>query len=311
MSALFSPGFLIPLGTIICVYALAAAGLQLNIGQTGLLNFGQVGFMAIGAYTMAITVVQLHWPLPLGVLAGIALACLAAVGLGFSTLRLRSDYFAIATVAFAEIVRSTAANWSDVTGGMQGLSGFETSLGSLSVRFLEETHLKAAYYGIPLLVISVILLVIALVALQLLAQSDWGRTLRAIREDEDGVRSIGKPVLRYKIQSLVIAAGLGALAGCILALDLTIVSPNAFEMTVSFFALAIVVIGGFGSYRGVALGSVVFWFIFDGARFLGLPLSDDAMSAVRFLIVGVALILVVFLRPQGVFGKREEMVIHD
>ena len=82
-------------------------------------------------------------------------------------------------------------------------------------------------------------------------------------------------------------------------------------MTVSFFALAIVVIGGFGSYRGVALGSVVFWFIFDGARFLGLPLSDDAMSAVRFLIVGVALILVVFLRPQGVFGKREEMVIHD
>ena len=161
MSALFSPGFLIPLGTIICVYALAAAGLQLNIGQTGLLNFGQVGFMAIGAYTMAITVVQLHWPLPLGVLAGIALACLAAVGLGFSTLRLRSDYFAIATVAFAEIVRSTAANWSDVTGGMQGLSGFETSLGSLSEQFLEKTNLKAAYYGIPLLVISVILLVIA------------------------------------------------------------------------------------------------------------------------------------------------------
>ena len=150
---------------------------------------------------------------------------------------------------------------------------------------------------------------ILLVGLRTLQQTPWGRVLRAIREDEDAVAALGKNVYAYKLQSLALAAALGAIAGYLLALNITLVYPQAFSADFTFIGFAILVLGGLASYVGVALGSLLLWVVLEGLRFVDLPLAADKVAALRLLLVGLVLIAVMVLRPQGILGKREEMVI--
>jgi branched-chain amino acid transport system permease protein len=137
------------------------------------------------------------------------------------------------------------------------------------------------------------------------------RVLRAIREDEDAAAALGKNVFAYKLQSLAIAAALGAIAGYLLALNITLVYPSSFDADFTFIGMAILVLGGLGSYAGVALGAVLMWAVLEATRFVELPMSSDKVAALRLLIVGLVLILVATLRPQGILGRREEMVLGD
>jgi branched-chain amino acid transport system permease protein len=301
-------------GILAGIYTLFTLGLQLNVGFTGIVNFGQAGFMAVGAYAMAILVVKAGWSFWLALPAAAAIAMAFGVIVGLPALRLRADYFAIATIAAAEIVRYTAQNARGLAGGNQGILGFDDTWNSLSNTingWLESAGWSNPEVLFPLLIVVWIFAAIAAAALHFIQRSPWGRVLRAIREDEDAARALGKNTLAYKLQSLAIAALLGALAGFFLALDLAFLHPTEFNPLFTFIGYGVLVLGGLANYWGVAIGSIIMWTILEGSRFVELPLSTEHIAAARFMLVGIVLILLMAFRPQGLFGKREEMVLGE
>ncbi|HEY1316833.1 MAG TPA: branched-chain amino acid ABC transporter permease, partial [Gaiella sp.] len=158
----------------------------------------------------------------------------------------------------------------------------------------------------------VIVWIVALVALTLVwlaVRTPWGRVLKAIREDEDAAEALGKNTFAYKLQSLSIAAALAAIAGYMLAINISILSPTSFDPVITAYGYVIVILGGLGSYLGVVVGSFFLIFLLEATRYLELPLSDARVAALRFVIVGLVLMALVIFRPQGVFGKREELML--
>lgn len=299
--------FWIGVAVVAGIYGIAALGLQLNAGFTGLLNFGQAGFMAIGAYAMALLIVDYHWPVGLAVPAAILASIISGLLVGIPTLRLRSDYFAIATIAFAEIVRYVFQN-AEFAGGNQGMLGYDQAwrgfAGSMSDWLatwgIDNTQL-------PLLIAVWVVFLAALLLLRALQSTPWGRVLKGVREDEDAVAALGKNVLVYKLQSLAIAAALGAISGIFLALNVTYLYPGEFDPTVTFFAYSVLILGGFASYPGIILGTLLFWSVIEGLRLLNLPLSTNQLGSLRFVLVGVILVVLMMLRPQGLLGRKAEM----
>jgi branched-chain amino acid transport system permease protein len=307
-------GFWTGVGVIAGTYTIFALGLQLNVGFTGIFNFGQAGFMAVGAYAMAILVTDTglsFWvALPLAILITMAFGFLVAL----PAVRLRADYLAIATIAAAEAVRLFALNARELTGGAQGIFGFDESWDSVSETiegWLEWLGWSNPETLFPLLLVVWAVALILTVVMSVLQKTPWGRVLRAVREDEDAARALGKNAFGYKLQSLVIAAALGAIAGFFLAINLRFVVPDEFLPIFTFLGYAVLVLGGLASYWGVAVGSLIFWTILEGLRFVELPIAEVKISALRFILVGLALILLMAFRPQGMFGKREEMVLGE
>jgi branched-chain amino acid transport system permease protein len=301
-------------GIIAGVYTIFALGLQLNVGFTGIQNFGQAAFMAIGAYAMAILVVDhgvSFWlSLPIAILITIAFGLVV----GLPSLRLRADYFAIATIAAAEAIRLFALNARELTGGAQGTFGFGDDWDSVSETiegWLQDLGWTEVPTLFPLFIVVWVAALLLMFGLTRMQGTPWGRVLRAVREDEDAARALGKNAFAYKLQSLAIAATLGAISGFFLALNLRFVVPDEFLPIVTFIGYAVLVLGGLATYWGVAVGSIILWTLLEGLRFLELPLSETRISALRFMIVGLILILLMAFRPQGIFGKREEMVLGD
>jgi branched-chain amino acid transport system permease protein len=322
--ALTNLGFWISVGIIAGTYALVALGLQLNTGFTGIVNFGQAAFMAIGAYTMAILVLKAGFSFWLSLPFAVLAAMIFGVIVGLPSLRLRADYFAIATIAMAEVVRLFAQNARGLTGGNQGLfceTGNASNCYPNAWRDVSESinNFVSNFWSdpdalFPLLLVIWVTVGVAAFALTRLQGTPWGRVLRAIREDEDAAQALGKNTLFYKLQSLAISACLGAIAGFFLALNLATIHPLDFEPLVTFFAFSVLILGGMGSYRGVAVGAVLFWFVLEGTRFIDLPdppFTETRIAAVRLAITGLLLIGLMAFRPQGLFGKREEMVIGE
>jgi branched-chain amino acid transport system permease protein len=301
-------------GILAGIYTIFTLGLQLNVGFTGIFNFGQAAFMAIGAYSMAILVtdagISFWLSLPISILITIAFGLVV----GLPSLRLRTDYFAIATIAAAEAIRLVALNARELTGGAQGTFGFGTDWDSVA-ETIEGWIVDLGWTDVPtlfplFLVVWAVALVLMLV-LSRVQRTPWGRVLRAVREDEDAARALGKNAFAYKLQSLAISATLGALAGFFLALNLRFVVPDEFVPVVTFIGYACLILGGLANYWGVAVGAVILWTVLEGLRFLELPLSETRIAALRFLILGLVLIGLTAFRPQGMFGKREEMVLGD
>ena len=321
-NALSQPGFWIGVGVIAGIYALVALGVQLNVGFTGIVNFGQAAFMAIGAYSMAILTVKAEisfwFALPLAILITIGFGLLV----GLPSLRLRADYFAIATIAMAEVVRIFAQNARSLTGGNQGLSCADDDPGLCyfgqwrDVSEWINDNIGTIFFSdpetvFPLLLVVWATVILATFALTYVTDSPWGRVLRAIREDEDAALALGKNTLRFKLQSLAISATLGAIGGFFFALNLAAVYPVSFEPLVTFFAFTVLILGGLANYRGVAFGAILFWFVLEGTRFIDLPFSETRIAALRLAIGGLLLIGLMAFRPQGLFGKKEEMVLGE
>jgi len=300
-------------------YTLLALGLQLNVGYTGVVNFGQAGFMAVGAYTMAILVVKADWSFWLAMPAAMVVAMAFGLLVGLPSLRLRADYFAIATIAFAEVVRLVAQNTRDLTGGNQGIfcegpKCYDDTWRDISTTiegWLESLGWSNPETLFPLLLVVWITAGIVTAALYFATRSPWGRVLRAIREDEDAARALGKNTLTYKLQSLAISAAIATIAGFFLALDLATLHPDDFEPIVTFIAYSVLVLGGLANYWGVAIGSIIMWTLLEGTRFIELPISDEQEASVRFIVVGLVLILLMAFRPQGMFGNKREMVLGE
>jgi branched-chain amino acid transport system permease protein len=306
--------FWIGVGVLAATYGIFALGLQLNVGTTGITNFGQAGFMAIGAYTMGILVVKDGWSWWCAMPAAIGASMVAAILVGLPSLRLRADYFAITTLAFAEIVRYLADNTRNLTNGSQGLLGYSGGWLTLSVRlgrWLNDHGIHVTSFLFPLLLISWAVFIVLTLFVAAVVRTPWGRVLRAIREDEDAARALGKNTLAYKVQSLALAAALAAIAGFVLALNLTLLVPDEFDPVFTIFGFVIVILGGLGSYLGVIVGSVILMTLLEGTRYVELPLSADKVAAIRFIIVGLVLILLMAFRPQGILGKKQEMLLRE
>jgi branched-chain amino acid transport system permease protein len=314
-------GFWTGVGIIAATYTLLALGLQLNVGFTGITNFGQAGFMAVGAYSMAILTVDTG--LSFWLALPVSMLCAMAFGLlvGLPSLRLREDYFAIATIASAEVIRIVAQNARSLTGGNQGFFCAEDDPTNcfdntwLDISDTLEGWIENIWTNpeslLPLLLVVWATVLIVTIGLRFTQNTPWGRVMRAVREDEDAARALGKNAFAYKLQSLAISAAIAAIAGWFLALNLATIHPTDFEPLVTFFAYAVLVLGGLANYWGVILGSVILWTILEGTRFVELFDDEADTAALRFAIVGLILILVMAFRPQGMVGKKEEMVLGE
>jgi ABC-type branched-subunit amino acid transport system permease subunit len=328
MSGILSPDFWIFVLVIAGIYTIFALGIQLEFGVAGLMNFGQVAFMAVAAYTMAILTVRFEVPMVVAALAGVLMAVGLGVLLGIPTLRLRSDYLAMATIAAGEIVRYLAVNLQGITGGPVGTVnllgpgklasyndewlGFQDSIREALAGVVGS---EAATRDLAMLVVvwPVALLLVGLVTL--LVRAPWGRVLRALREDEEATTALGKNVYAMKMQALLIGSALGGIAGIFLACQLSVFSPADFRPTFTFFAYIIVIIGGMTKPWAVPVGALVFGVLYAGTRFLDFfPLNlinSGDRAFLRLLIVGLVLVVLMAFRPQGIFGKREELVLEQ
>ncbi|MFD1714650.1 branched-chain amino acid ABC transporter permease [Amnibacterium flavum] len=312
-----SASFIIAPATI--AYALAAVGLSVQFGYAGLLNMGIAGFMALGAYGYAISSITFGLPWYLCIVVAIAASVVYALILGIPTLRLRGDYLAIVTIAGAEVLRLLflTSSFDQYTGSADGLTGYQGS-------FRDSNPFPRGSYGFGpwtmnenqawVTVIGLVLLAIAVTIVFLLMRSPWGRVLKGIREDEDAVRALGKNVFAFKMQALVLGGIFGALGGVIYALPSS-VNPGSYVTSLTFFVYTALLLGGAATIFGPVLGSVVFWVL---QTFLGnvlpalagigiLPVSSSQASTLRFILVGVALMLIVIFRPQGILGNKKEL----
>ena len=305
------------------VYALAAIGLNVQFGYTGLLNFGQAAFAAVAGYGLATTVATFGLPFWLGILIGFAGAAVLALLLGIPTLRLRADYLAIVTIAASEIIRLTfrSSTLRDTFGGSNGLTGFTNSFFDLNP-YEEPMGFGPWTFGSReawVLTVGWVLVLFACLIVWALMRSPWGRVLKAIREDEDAVRSVGKNVYYYKMQSLVIGGMIGALAGFMFSIANAAIQPDLYQPTFTFFAYTILILGGAARVFGPVVGAIIFWFVLQfmatliesGVRADIFPFSlmtTTQVGPVRFMLVGIILILLLVFRPQGIFGNRKELV---
>ena len=283
------------------IYGIFALGLNLQWGYAGLLNFGHVAFMAIGAYATILLSMN-GISLPLAVLAGMILAGVAGAFLGVATLKLREDYLAIVTIGFSEILRFLLLNEAWLTKGSFGLYGYPRPFQDL---------VSAQDYNLLLMCIVVFALAVVYALLEILARSPWGRVLKSIRDDEAVSVSLGKNAFQYKIQTLVLGSAIAALSGSLLAFYLQYINPMNFQPVETFYAWIIVIMGGSGNNRGTIIGAILLWGFFSTTRFIEgyLYFSPSAASATRIVLIGTILIVLMMFRPQGILGRKEELAI--
>jgi branched-chain amino acid transport system permease protein len=307
------------------IYGLAAIGINVHFGWTGLLNFGHAAFMGIGAYTTVLliphslgregVVISTGLPLPLAIILGLIAAALLGLLLGLPTLRLRGDYLAIVTIAAAEIFRLLVRDFEDLTGGVYGIIQFSDSLQNsrpdFITQFSENYNISSAQLWVGLL--TWFSIVFVLIILARLKKSPWGRALRAVREDEDAVRALGKNAVLLKLQSFMLGAAIGGLSGIFLVFNYGTVQASTFVPVLTFYVWAALILGGVGSLGGPALGAVMFWVIIAGtdtiSRFLFESPDGQQLAGVRFVIVGLLIMFCMIFKPSGILGDKEELLL--
>jgi branched-chain amino acid transport system permease protein len=249
--------------------------------------------------------------------------------MGIPTLRLRADYLAIVTIASAEIIRLIvrSVKFKTYFGGSDGINGFTDSFRNIGddigiVQANQYGFWPLRFTGRELWTLVVGWVVVAVVAyfVYLLMKSPWGRVLKAIREDEDAVRSLGKSVFSYKMQSLILGGAIGTMSGMIFALDRGSVQPDNYSRDVTFYILTALVLGGVAKVSGSIVGPMIFWGIFTFMDNFLRQVAKDPVSIgnftimkstqvgqLNYMLIGLTLILLMVYRPQGVFGNRKEM----
>lgn len=310
-------------------FAIAAIGMNVQFGYAGLLNFGQAGFMACGAYGLGMTAhyfdISFWWGIPLGVLFSVLLGLL----MGVPTLRLRADYLAIVTIASAEIIRLVvrSVKFKTYFGGSDGINSFAQPFrkvgNSLGIEEADEYGFwPFRFTGRELWTLIVGWVLVALLGFFVykLMKSPWGRVLKAIREDEDAVRSLGKNVYSYKMQALIMGGVIGTISGMVFALDRAAVQPDNYSRDVTFYILTALVLGGVAKVSGSIVGPMMFWGLFTLMDNFLRQVAEDPIhlgnitlmkstqvGQLNYILIGLTLILLMVYRPQGVFGNRQEM----
>ncbi|MDJ0619238.1 MAG: branched-chain amino acid ABC transporter permease [Calothrix sp. MO_192.B10] len=374
--------YLIFLAISTSIFALFGLGLNLQWGFTGLINFGHVGFMTLGAYTTVLLTLK-GVPLLVAAIVGASIAGLLGLLIGLSTLRLRADYLAIVTIGVGEVIRLIINNqelpvgdswvsgafgvqsypiplaniqpnlfWKIVMIGLLTLVALATMfalwrwistaqkllvtdapqrssrqqeflsrlvvgslLGLLSVAIYISGVISLYNYTpkAGLMLLSLIVLAFVFWRLELVLRSPWGRVLKAIREDEEVPKALGKNVFWYKIQSLMLGGAIAGVAGAFFAWQLSAVYPDNFQPQLTFDCWIMVILGGSGNNIGTLLGAVIF-FTYDTLTREFLPkiftqLNVEQLGAFRIMVIGLILMVLMAWRPQGILGKKEELTL--
>ncbi|MEH2130804.1 MAG: branched-chain amino acid ABC transporter permease [Nostoc sp.] len=372
--------YLIFLAISTALFALFALGLNLQWGFTGLINFGHIAFMTLGAYTTVLLSLK-GVPLLISAIAGAIVAALLGLVIGFATLRLREDYLSIVTIGTGELIRLVVNNqelpvgdtWVSGAFGVQSypiplftepnlfvkfvMIGLLTLLAAVTFftlwRWIRTTQISrttdlgqrmtskqefASRLGVGIVLgvlavaiyisgviglynynpkaglMLVLLLVLAFVywRLEILVRSPWGRILKAIREDEEIPKALGKNVFWYKLQSLMLGGAIAGIAGAFFAWQLSAIYPDNFQPQITFDTWIMVILGGSGNNVGTILGAVIF-FAYDALTREILPrivpLDQDRLGAFRIMVIGLILMMLMIWRPQGILGKKEELTL--
>ncbi|MBM3569892.1 MAG: branched-chain amino acid ABC transporter permease [Alphaproteobacteria bacterium] len=291
--------------TLASIFAVVTLGLNLQWGFSGQFNAGVVGFMAVGAYVYAFLTAPLqhgqvgglHWPIAPAMIASVLATALVALVIGRLTIRLRTDYLALATFGIAAAIHQLALNLEDITGGGRGITsiakpfqglgpeGFALAFGALALGLLAACHLL----------------------LQRLVRSPWGRSLRAIREDEIAAAALGKDVDRLRLTAFVLGAAPMGLAGALYAAFIGYVSPYDFTAIVTFQIWAMLIVGGSGNNRGAVLGAFVVWALWSMSGIAVVHLLPTRLQvqggAVQAILIGALLIIMLVFRSRGMIGE--------
>lgn len=283
--------YLLHILVIAGIYIILTLSLNLIVGYTGLPALGHAAFFAVGAYISALLALNLGISPWIGLIVGASFAALTGVVIGASSLRLKGDYFALVTIAFAFIVYYTVKNWVSVTRGPMGLPGIPGfSVFGLS---LDSTF---SYF---ILVFGFVLITIFIV--RRIVDSPFGRVLKSIREDEIAAEALGKDTTKHKLLAFVIGAFFAGIAGSLYAHYITFIDPSSFTIMESILILLMVIFGGMGSIKGSILGAIILVVFPELLRFLGMPSAIAAPT--RQMIYGLVLIILMIKRPQGLMGR--------
>lgn len=276
---------------LIGIYTILSVSLNLIAGYTGLLSMAHAAFYGVGAYVAALMALNLHSPFLVNLLCAVAMCGLLGALVGIPSLRIRDDYFVIATFAFQVITFSVLNNWVSLTSGPMGLPGIpRPTIFGLTISSHIDFLLLIGFFCALTLWIS-----------HRIVESPFGRVLKAIREDEVFAQAAGKNVAAHKVLVFVIGAGMAAVAGVIYAYYISFIDPTSFTVTESIFIICIVIIGGAGSLWGPVVGAVILVVLPEFLRFIGLPSSVAAN--LRQIIYGGLLIGFMMWRPKGILGK--------
>lgn len=297
--------FLVYMLTLISIYGFIALSLNLQYGLCGLSNFGQVGFVMIGAYSSVILVVLAHMPFPVGLVGGMVMAALLGFFISLTVARLKADYWAIMTLATAEIIRLIFLNQT-LGGTYQG-----ASFGIANIPQPLTSLFSADVYPFFYLGMVLVFLALAYLVLRLLAKSPFGRILKAIREGEELPEAFGKNVRRFKTKVLVVGGALGGAAGSLLAHFSTYIDSNYFLPIETFLVWAMVVVGGRGNFSGTLLGTLIVMVFYSSTRFIKdyIPINVQVLAALRMVLIGVLIVFVMLFMEDGLLKEKKE--IHE
>ena len=283
--------YLLHIFIMLCIYGILALSLNLLIGYSGLLSLAHAAFYGIGAYASTLLIMKLGINFFPALILGILISGSLALLIAYPSLRLKGDYFVLASLGFQLIIFSILYNWIGLTRGPYGIPGIPRP-GIFGFEF----NSLISYFVLSAVVFSLVFLLI-----RHLCQSPFGRALKSLREDEVAAGVMGKDIPSLKIWAFIIAGGLAAISGALYAGYVTYIDPTSFTLDESIFIIAIVLVGGSGNLKGPLAGVLFMIILPEILRFVGLP--DTIAPNVRQMIYGLLLILLMRYRPQGLAGE--------
>jgi branched-chain amino acid transport system permease protein len=277
--------------TFICIYAILALSLNLLVGYTGLVSAAHAGFFAIGAYTTALLITEAKWNFFFTFPVGIFCAIIFAFLIGYVLSRFRGDYYVLGSIGFCSITYTILLNWQSLTGGPLGISGIS----------------RPNFFGFILndnfyfLLLSAVCCLLVYLICNYITNSAFGRTLKAIREDEQVLSVFGYQTSHFKLVIFCISAGLASIAGALYSAYINYIDPSTFHLNESVFIISIIILGGLANLRGSLLGAIFLMLLPEALRFVGF--SNDIAAQMRQAVYGLLLILFMMYRPQGFMGE--------
>lgn len=287
--------YLLHIGIMIGIYIILVLSANLTVGLANLLTMCQAAFYGIGAYIGTYFLMQFNLPFIVIALIVMAATGLLSLVISYASVKLKGDYFVLGTLGFQMIVYTILYNWIDVTRGPYGIPGIPR----IKIFGLWPIEGMTAYF-----ILTLVITVIAALLFHNLQSSPYGRTLKAIRSDEQSTKALGRNTTSIKTWAFFISAAFASLAGVLYASYISYIDPTSFTLDESIFIITALFIGGIGSKaRGPILGAVVVVVLPELLRFIGLP---DAVAAnLRQIIYGLILVVLMFVRPQGLLGDAK------
>jgi branched-chain amino acid transport system permease protein len=297
--------FIVSLLSLAGIYAILAMILNLEAGWGGLWDLGTAGLLAVGAYFYVLATVEADdvifapgWPMWAGILGSSLFTGLVALLIGLPALRLRGEYFLITTFAFAEVIRQIVTNQASLTRGARGFNQIERPF---------DQQVSADAYNFVLFGIVVAGVVVTYLIMRRVGRAPVGRALRALRDNEGAALALGKDVARYRAQTFVLAGLLIGAVAPVYVWYIRSISPHLFTPDITFTAWTALVIGGIGSFRGPVLGALLLILMTQATQFLQVaPEHAALLASLQPVIIGLALILILRFRPEGLIAERRD-----